>query len=206
MTNEQLWSLAREGDRNAVTLLIKNILPSIRFMAGEIKDRYPGIMLEKDDLVQEALIGALRAIETYDPETGNLFQTYVQAVAENAMMDYVRKYVSAIPPSGSFLNLDGPPPGHDPADEVVYRDIIPDGYSRTPEQLYIREETITEVRNALQVIPKRERAYLHYRYGFEDGRLHSQAETASHFHLSKSRARSIEKNALDNVRLELPWW
>ena len=41
--------------------------------------------------------------------------------------------------------------------------------------------------------------------GFEDDMEHPLNETAKHFHLSESRARSTETLALDNVRLELPW-
>ena len=35
---------------------------------------------------------------------------------------------------------------------------------------------------------------------------HPLTETAEHFFLSESRAKSTEKLALDNVWLELPWW
>ncbi len=31
-------------------------------------------------------------------------------------------------------------------------------------------------------------------------------ETARHFHLTESRAKSMEKQALDDVWLELSWW
>lgn len=101
MTNEQLCSLAREGDKAAEAALIENVLPSIRITAANI---------------------------------------------------------------------------------------LPDDYNKNPEQLFIRKETITEVRNALGEISDRERAYLHYRYGFLDCVLHDQSETAAHFHLSLSRA------------------
>lgn len=135
----------------------------------------------------------MRAINTFDPETGNLFQTYAAAIAENAMMDYVRKCISAIPYTGRILSLDAPAPGYDPADDVTYGAIILDEYSKTPEQIFIKKETIEEVRNALQMISDRERAYLHYRYGFADELQHDQSETAAHFHLSTSRAKSIER-------------
>ena len=204
MTNEQLCSLAREGDKAAEAALIENILPSIQITAANIQKRYSGILLETDDLVQEALIGVLRGIKTYDPETGNLFLTYAQAIAENAILDYVRRCASAIPASGSILSLDALPPGFDSEANVSYADIIPDDYSKNPEQLFIRKETITEVRNALGKISARERAYLHYRFGFLDYVLHDQSETAAHFHLSLSRARHTEKAALNNVRRALP--
>lgn len=204
MTNEKLCSLAREGDKAAEEALIENVMPSIRITASNIQKRYSGILLETDDLVQEALIGLLRAIKTYDPETRSLFLTYVQTIAENAMLDYVRKCASVIPASGSILSLDAPPPGFDSEANVTYADILPDDYNKNPEHLFIRKETITEVRNALSEISDRERAYLHYRFGFLDCMLHDQSETAAHFHLSLSRARHTEKAALNNVRRALP--
>jgi len=51
MTNEQLCSLAREGDKAAEAALIENILPSLRITAANIQKRYSGILLETDDLV-----------------------------------------------------------------------------------------------------------------------------------------------------------
>ena len=59
-----------------------------------------------------------------------------------------------------------------------------------------------ELYAALRAIGKRYRAYLLYRYGFEDGEEHPLTETAKHFLLSESRARITEKAALKNVRNE----
>ena len=174
MTNEQLCSLAREGDKTAEAALIENVLPSIRITVAAFQKRLSDIMLETDDLLQEALIGLLRAIKNYDPETGNLFLTYAQTITENAMLDYVRKCASALPASGSILSLDAPPPGYESEANITYADIIPDDYSKSPEQLFIKKETITEVRDALQMITERERTYLHYRYGFVDDLPHDQ--------------------------------
>ena len=44
-------------------------------------------------------------------------------------------------------------------------------------------------------------------YGFPDEpENRTLKETAAHFHLSQSRAKSTEKKALGDLRLELPWW
>ena len=77
---------------------------------------------------------------------------------------------------------------------------------QNPEQIYIAKETPEEIHTALQMIEAREKAYLWYRFGFADDILHPLNETADHFHLSESRAKSTEKLALDNFWLELPWW
>nr|WP_243137795.1 hypothetical protein [Faecalibacterium prausnitzii] len=45
-----------------------------------------------------------------------------------------------------------------------------------------------------------------YRYGFTDGEEHPLIGTAIYFHLTKSRAKKTEEQAMDNLWLELPWW
>ena len=47
----------------------------------------------------------LRAVYSFRPEKGYLFQTFASRVSENAMMDYVRKCVSAILTTGQMLSL-----------------------------------------------------------------------------------------------------
>ena len=200
MTNEELVHLARDGDREARVTLIENILPSIRAIAGKIRKRYTGIFVEKDDLIQEALLGSLKAVDTYDPGTGVLFWTYASKISDNAMMDYVRKCIAAIPETGKMISLDETPPGFEPESRVTYADVIPDGYSKAPEQIYIRKEAILEIRDALQKVRPRDREYLHYRYGFIGDIPHDRKETAEHFRLSDSRARNTESRALNRVR------
>ncbi|WP_419188123.1 sigma factor [Sharpea azabuensis] len=48
------------------------------------------------NLLQEGSIGWLRAVYSFHPEKGYLFQTFASLVSENAMIDYVRKCASAI--------------------------------------------------------------------------------------------------------------
>ena len=70
----------------------------------------------------------------------------------------------------------------------------------------VAQEKHEELHAALDAISNREREYLLYRFGFEDNIEHPLTETAEHFFLSESRAKSTERLALDNVWLELPWW
>lgn len=83
---------------------------------------------------------------------------------------------------------------------------VPDSNMTNPAQIYIAKETHEELHAALDAISNREREYLLYRFGFEDNIEHPLTETAEHFFLSESRAKSTERLALDNVWLELPWW
>ena len=176
MTNEELCILAQSGNADAENELIDHLLPSLKALAAKFEAQYSGLQVEADDLLQEGAIGLLRAVHSFLPDKGNLFQTYASRVSENAMMDYVRKCASAVPSTG-----------------------------KTPEQIYIEKETYEEVHHALDMISPRERTYLRYRYGFDDDLPHDRVETATHFHLSDSRAKSIERTALHSFREELHW-
>lgn len=85
-------------------------------------------------------------------------------------------------------------------------ELIADPYAAEPEKIMIEKENRGELYEGLRRISARDRAYLLYRFGFEDDLEHPLIGTAMHFHLSESRAKSTEALALDNLWLELPWW
>ena len=202
MTNEHLCLLAQQGDSSAQDKLIKNFISSMKLDAAALKKKYSGLQVEAEDLLQEALIGFLRAVQTYRPNEGIQFQTYASAVTRHAMLDYIRKCKSDIPESGPIISLDNTPPGLDTT-SVTYVDILINEYAASPEQLYIKKETILEVREVLWMISDREREYLFFRYGFIDDVEHDRTETAFHFHLSVSRAKSLEAASLRHCKRQL---
>ena len=202
MTNEHLCLLAQQGDSSAQDKLIKNFISSMKLDAAALKKKYSGLQVEAEDLLQEALIGFLRAVQTYRPNEGIQFQTYASAVTQHAMLDYIRKCKSDIPESGPIISLDNTPPGLDTT-SVTYVDILINEYAASPEQLYIKKETILEVREVLWMISEREREYLFFRYGFIDDVEHDRTETAFHFHLSVSRAKSLEAAGLRHCKRQL---
>ena len=83
---------------------------------------------------------------------------------------------------------------------------IADPTRQTPEQICLAQERMDELYHALDMISDREETYLRYRFGFDDDTEHPLTETAKHFHLSASRAKSTEALALDDVWLELLRW
>ncbi|MBQ9061498.1 MAG: sigma-70 family RNA polymerase sigma factor [Eubacterium sp.] len=206
MTNEQLCLLAQGGNNDAQNELIENVLPSLHAAAGKLALYYSGTSVESDDLIQIASIGLLRAIEKYDPESGNLFRTYASSVCQNAMMDHIRKLLSKRDAIGEIISLDDSTVRSEIENTLSGYSFLRNEFSKTPEQILIEKERIEEIHCALQMIPVRESAYLRYRFGFDDGIYHDREETAAHFHLSTNRAKSIEEQALTNFRLELPWW
>ena len=143
-------------------------------------------------------------VEKFNPDGGNKFLTYAAPAIRNSMIDYIRSQSTSFEAKhmGEIVSLDE-------VTKFENRDrhaFVPDSHMTNPAQIYIAKETHEEIHAALDAISNREREYLLYRFGFEDDIEHPLTETAEHFFLSESRAKSTEKLALDNVWLELPWW
>ncbi len=139
----------------------------------------------------------IEAIKRFKPESGNKFLTYA--------VYWVRKFM--LEAAGIFKATDEVDSLNRSIREDDYSELIQfvtDEYAKSPEQIYIENETREEVRTALGRIGPRERTYLLYRFGFQDGEEHPVPETADHFHLTERRAESTEKSALRNVRDHLP--
>lgn len=208
LNNEQLCIAALNGDTEARNALIENNLRFIKRTAYEMWDAQRELNtafgIEISDLEQEGSLGLLDCISGYRPDTGNKFLTYAAPAIRNAMVDYIRSYNPTFEAKnlGNVIRLD----------EVAKdenrgkHEYIADPTKQTPEQIYLAQERIDDIYHALDMIESREEYYLRYRFGFDDNIEHPLTETAKHFHLSESRARSTEALALDNVWLELPWW
>ena len=208
MTNEHLCALARQGDADAQNLLIENNLRFIKKTAYEVwstqAELNRSLRISLDDLVQEGSLGLFGCIDSYNPDSGNLFLTYAAPAIRNAMIDYIRSQNVSFEAKNlnSIISLD-----ELAKDEVRSKhNFIADPTRQTPEQIYLAQERIDDLHHALYMIEDREEQYLRYRFGFDDDIEHPLTETAKHFHLSESRAKSTEALALDNVWLELPWW
>ena len=206
--NEKLCALAQNGNMDALNSLVENNLRFIKMTAHEIwsaqieVNRALGVTF--DDLVQEGSLGLLGCIDSYNPDSGNLFLTYAGSAIRNAMIVYIRSQNVPFEAKNlnSIVSLD-----ELAKDEVRSKhSFIADPTLQTPEQIYLAQERYDDLHHALDMIENREKQYLRYRFGFDDDTEHPLTETAKHFNLSVSRAKKTEAQALDNVWLELPWW
>ena len=216
MTNERLCALAQKGDEAAREILVEKNMGFIVQTADLI---YRGASLEGsdlnidvDDLVQEGSIGLLCAVDGFDPARKIKFLTYAAPFIRNAMTDLVRdafsRYEQRMVDSENGLGLqkvrlDEVLPGEE---RLLRMEAVADITAKSPEQVYEERETLRELYEGLGQISEREQTYLLYRHGFTDDIGHTLIGTAIHFHLSENRAKKLEDAAMDNLRLELPWW
>ena len=91
----------------------------------------------------------------------------------------------------------------DDTEDDTVETLISSPCAKLPEQIYIEQETAAELHEAMDALPDRENVYVQYRFGFADGKDHPLTETAQYFHLTESRAKSVERSALKLLRQEL---
>ena len=79
---------------------------------------------------------------------------------------------------------------------------IPDPFSLSPEQILLRKERMKDLHRAMENIPLRENVWVRYRFGFDDA-PQALCTAAEHFHLTKGRAKRVERLALGHLRENL---
>ena len=216
MTNERLCALAQKGDEAAREILIEKnmgfIVQTADLIYRSASLEGSDLNIDVDDLVQEGSIGLLRAVDGFDPARKLKFLTYAAPFIRNAMTDLVRdafsRYEQRMVDSENGrglqkVRLDEVLPGEE---RLLRMEAVADITAKSPEQVYEEKETLRELYEGLGQISEREQTYLLYRHGFTDDVGHTLIGTAIHFHLSESRAKKLEGEAMDNLWLELPWW
>lgn len=120
MTDEKLVSLCRESDEEALTELTKRYIPVSTLLSSKINN----CQIEKDDLIQEGMIGFLSAVNSYRNDYSASFRTYAGVCIKNRISNAVRSFCS-----GKII----------PTDLLVYfdSDIDITDSSLTPEELMI---------------------------------------------------------------------
>lgn len=88
-TDDRLLALALNGDNAAVDTLIHKYRNTVESIA----DKFPNALLDREDLIQEGLIGLIGAIYTFDATKETALSSYVYTCASNAIRSALRKVV-----------------------------------------------------------------------------------------------------------------
>ena len=190
-----LYQRIRQGDAEASEALLRMFEPTLQRMATAFAKRYVHLPLEIDDYAQDGRIALLRAAQQAHEQQLQHFTAYANTAVRNAMLDAVR----AAYPGGSTVPLDTLC-----CTAIFYECVpnIPDPFSLSPEQILLRKESIQELHSAMGNIPLRENVWIRYRFGFDDA-PQALCTAADHFHLTKGRAKRVERLALGHLRENL---
>ena len=133
------------------------------------------------------------------------FLTYAGRAVRYAIIDAIR----ADNPNLMLTPLDeahtGSDDGNDDADLFIGRikARLPSSYEADPETIYIRKEQLEELYAAIHSLTPRHHTWVLCRYGFDDDVYKSLAEMGRIWHLSESRAKKTEDEAVGQLRKKL---
>ena len=174
---EALAIRMQEGDEAAREALITHNLRLVSHIAR--KYTVPGY--GQDDLISIGVIGLIKAVNSYKPQSGTALGTYAARCIENEILMTLRasrKYRGDVSLQDS-VGTDGE------GNDITYMDIL----GTDPEDVdneVIRRVTLERVQQVLSSLPARERLVLEMRYGLTDGKQHPQHEVAQVLGISRS--------------------
>ena len=192
---EQLALEALEqGDDGAKQQLIEHNLRLVVFIAKRFENT--GINLE--DLISIGTIGLIKAIGTYRRDKNIKLATYASRCIENEILMHIRK----ISGQKAEVSLDEPINMDYDGNELLLSDIL-----GTDEDIVTGrlddEVDLQLLRQALGLLPIREREIVLMRYGLEGRREMTQKEVAEKMGISQSYISRLEKRIMERLRKEI---
>lgn len=86
LTDEQIISRVKEGDEQALTFLLDKYKDLVNSKVG----KYFIIGAEKDDIIQEGMIGLYKAIRDFDSYKQNTFKTFANICVERQLITAIK--------------------------------------------------------------------------------------------------------------------
>ncbi len=199
----RLARLAQGGDHAARDRLVTGHWPFVVWFAK----RYRRCGVPMEDLVNEGVLGMLRALETYDPDRGIRFCTYawhwIRQAIQHAIADQSR--LMRVPKDNrearrvpeKVVSLDAELPDEDRR----LGDLLDDRRGPSPVEGAHESLMAEAINDALNRLPHREAEILRLRFGLTDGRRHTLDEIAPMFGVTRERVRQLQNMALARLRL-----
>ena len=215
-TNEMLCAAIQAGNDFAKAVLIDRN----RRWVGKLAESFHKMLsmgafatsAVVDDLIQAGNMALLRAAERYEPNKAPAFLAYAKKIVLNAMRTEAKREYAESPlhllESGkvrAVLRLDD---SYDEDKDSSLSECIPDERELTPEAWYERKENARPLWDALKALNPHDREFIMLRYGLGNRNGNSKSlkgilpltKAAALAHISLSRAKRIEADALDFLR------
>jgi len=184
----------KAGDKEARNILIERNLRLVAHIAK--KYYYSGC--DNDDLISIGTIGLIKAIDSYNPDSGTRFATYAGKCLQNEILMYFRsqKKLSCEVSLDETIDVDKD------GNPLTYIDVIcseediaeeVDKKMMTGRMLHFMDVTLTQ----------RERCILMMRYGLYGTKMKTQREIAAALHISRSYVSRLEKSAIEKLRVAM---
>lgn len=144
MSDEEAIELIKQGDKGALDFIMDKYKEVVNIKVS----KYFIIGAEKDDIVQEGLIGLYKAIKNFDSEKDNSFKTFANLCIERQLITAIKtSNRQKHQPLNSYLSLNMSAYEDEEAEPVI--DIFDSNQIEDPLDTITKKEYYTEIENAI---------------------------------------------------------
>ncbi len=146
LTDEQIVSLIKQGDEKALSYLLEKYKNLVNIKVG----KYFIIGAEREDIMQEGMIGLFKAIKNYNEEKQNTFKSFANICIERQLITAIKssnrqKHM----PLNSYLSLNTAAYDNNEEDSVELIDTFDSKTIEDPLETVMKKEYYTEIENAV---------------------------------------------------------
>ncbi len=145
-TDEQIVSLIKQGDEKALSYLLEKYKNLVNIKVG----KYFIIGAEREDIMQEGMIGLFKAIKSFNPEKQNTFKSFANICIERQLITAIKssnrqKNI----PLNSYLSLNTAAYDNNEEDSVELIDTFDSKLIEDPLETVMKQEYYERVQNAI---------------------------------------------------------
>ena len=146
LTDEQIVSLIKQGDEKALSFLLDKYKNLVNMKVG----KYFIIGAEREDIIQEGMIGLFKAIKSFDSEKQNTFKSFANICIERQLITAIKssnrqKHM----PLNSYLSLNTAAYDNNEEDSVELIDTFDSKMVEDPLETVMKREYYEQVESAV---------------------------------------------------------
>lgn len=147
LTDEELVQLSKSGDESATDLIIERY----KFFVKSKSRTYFLIGADKEDLIQEGMIGLYKAIRDYNPQKLASFKNFAEICITRQIITAIKtatrqKHI----PLNSYISLNKP--AYDDESERTLIDLVSEKEKFNPEDIMITKENFSSMFRKMSTI------------------------------------------------------
>lgn len=153
-----LIAKAKAGDKDALTEIIVECTPLLK----KVTRTYFVDGMDREDLLQEATLALIKAVDKFDENGGQKLTTFIYSVAKQRLLDLIKKNSAKKGGKDAVkLSIEGGEDNDGIDPEAIGGDVIDDYLQKeTAEQLYkISDEVLTKREKAFFDLYLQEKSY-----------------------------------------------
>lgn len=183
----------KQGDKEARSKLIEH---NLRLVAHIVK-KFESNTQDTDDLIGIGTIGLIKGIDTYSLDKKVKLTTYAAKCCENEILMHFRNNKKNNKNVSLYDSISYDKEGN----EITILDILKTKDPDYLEDIYIKDNIIL-LRKYMNILTKREKEIIEYRYGLNGKVEKTQKEIAKLMSISRSYVSRIEKRAITKLLRE----